>query len=158
MSEDVRLDVEVLATARGAEIIYERLGTDVSEILIREGGRTIIGVNQTHPVTRQRFTIAHELGHLLLHRGRALVVNSATVNLRDGRSSLATDLEEIEANAFAAELLVPRAHVLRFVRELADSGERRVPAVTQELAGRFGVSKLAMEYRLSNLGLLGPTS
>ena len=72
----------------------------------------MIGVNSLHQVHRQRFTMAHECGHLLLHRGKRVYidhtfrVNSrALVNNRDGSSASATDPEEIEAKRFAAELV-----------------------------------------------------
>jgi len=153
-SDVADLDVEALARDNGAEIVRERLGEDVSGLLIREEGRVIIGVNESHPASRQRFTIAHEIGHLLLHAGRPLVVDPVRINLRDSRSSLATDLEEIEANSFAAELLMPRALILRTFREMADAESRSLEQIKRDLAFGFGVSEQAMEYRLANLGLL----
>lgn len=154
VADEVLPDLETIAAAKGAEVLYERMASDVSGMLIRERDRIIIGVNATHPPSRQRFTVAHELGHLLLHPGRPLVVDAVRINLRDSRSSLATDLEEIEANAFAAELLMPRALVLRQFRALADAGTDSVKQAIHDLAYGFGVSDQAMEYRLANLGLL----
>jgi Zn-dependent peptidase ImmA (M78 family) len=155
-ADELLLPVDRVARQLGAEIVFERLGADVSGLLIREEGRLIIGVNERHPEPRQRFTIAHEIGHLVLHRGRPLVVDPVRINLRDSRSSLATDLEEIEANSFAAELLMPRSLVLRHFRSMADTGATSLDRVTRDLAIGFGVSEQAMEYRLSNLGLLRP--
>src|SRR3712207_1001226 len=59
--------VERLARLRGVQVRYEPLEGDLSGMLFREGNRAIIGVNALHPKARQRFTIAHELGHLELH-------------------------------------------------------------------------------------------
>ncbi|WP_301176672.1 ImmA/IrrE family metallo-endopeptidase [Actinomadura geliboluensis] len=42
---------------------------DVSGMLVREPTRTVIGINQGHAATRQRFPVAHEIGHLQLHKG-----------------------------------------------------------------------------------------
>jgi Zn-dependent peptidase ImmA (M78 family) len=57
---------------------------------------------------RQRFTIGHELGHLTLHHGHDLILERLVrLNFRDATSSTANDEEEIEANHFAAELLMP---------------------------------------------------
>ncbi len=57
---------------------------------------------------RQRFTIAHELGHFFLHRASSTVfVDAAPIFFRDESSSNGSQREEIEANAFAAELLMP---------------------------------------------------
>ncbi len=151
------IDVESIARGLGAEVIRERLGGDVSGLLVRQEGRVIIGVNESHAPARQRFTIAHELGHFVLHEGRPLVVDRARINLRDSRSSLATDLEEIEANSFAAELLMPRTQVLRTFRGLADAGAISHERVIRDLAHGFGVSDQAMEYRLVHLGLLRST-
>ncbi|USK87293.1 ImmA/IrrE family metallo-endopeptidase [Peribacillus asahii] len=53
-----------------------------------------ISVNKNHSRQRQRFTIAHELGHFLLHKGTAIHVDrNFRVNFRNGASSQATDLE-----------------------------------------------------------------
>lgn len=103
---------------------------------------------------RQRFTIAHELGHLALHPGKVLIVDpSVRVNLRNEVSSLGTDFEEIQANVFAAELLMPRTLITRLVPELASATSSHENTVTS-LAGLFQVSKEAMSYRLINLGIL----
>lgn len=152
------VDLTAIASTLRAEIVYEGMGNDVSGMLVRERDRIVIGVNADHSENRQRFTVAHELGHLVLHRGRPLVVDAARINLRDRTSSLATDLEEIEANSFAAELLMPRAMVLRDFRKIADAdGAASLQSVKRDLAVGYGVSDLAMEYRLANLGLLRPT-
>src|SRR3954470_4270018 len=71
-------------------------------------GRYIIGINSSHPETRKRFTIAHEMGHLVLHQlDQVHVDKQFLVKLRDDISSQAIDPHEIEANAFAAALLMP---------------------------------------------------
>lgn len=63
------IPVEALAQHVGAEVRYRRFDNDVSGVLLREGDSKFIGVNVEHPKTRKRFTIAHEIGHLLLHPG-----------------------------------------------------------------------------------------
>ena len=93
-----------------------------------------------HP-RRRRFTIAHELGHHFLNHGPAM---------RDSPENLAgqsQDPKEIEANNFAACLLMPES----VVRRLIQTGEVR--SIT-ELANRFDVSEIAMQYRLRNLGII----
>jgi Zn-dependent peptidase ImmA (M78 family) len=151
------VDVMAIAKLLGAEIVQERLGQDVAGLLVRKQDRVVIGINETEPETRQRFTAAHEIGHLVLHKGRPLLVDPVRINLRDSRSSLATDLEEIEANAFAAELLMPRRLVLHQFRSLVDAGTSSLTQIKRDLAHGFGVSEQAMEYRLANLGLLRPS-
>lgn len=152
--------VEEILMRFGIRVRSEPFDGDISGMLYRDadGKRAVIGVNANHSSHRQRFTIAHELGHYLLHRGRPMIVDKTVrVNRRDRTSSMATDREEIEANAFAAELLMPRNLVDRHSRKLlrqhaAISDE----ALVDKMADAFDVSAQAMEYRLVNLGLLSP--
>jgi Zn-dependent peptidase ImmA (M78 family) len=145
--------VEAIAGARSVEVVKQRFPDgDVSGMLLREPEHVVIGVNSAHGVGRQRFTIAHELGHLELHRGRRLILDvPVRVDYRDRTSSLATDREEIEANRFAAALLMPEAMVISAARE-ADA--RVLEDLVPLLAKRFQVSIEAMSYRLINLGLI----
>lgn len=130
-------------------------------MLYRDTDPKIVGVNATHPPARQRFTIAHELGHLLLHKGRPIIVDKTIrlVNTRtddpDPTSSLATRREEIEANGFAAELLMPRDLVLKEANALVKSHETiSDDSFVEDLARRFRVSRQAMEIRLGSMGVL----
>src|SRR5205807_8592593 len=128
----------------------------ISGMLFRDARRKVIGVNSFHAPTRQRFTIAHELGHLLLHETRSMIVDTH-VYRRDEVSSMGTQKEEREANAFAAELLMPADFVERACDEIAGA----LPTITVNqlvgnLASRFQVSQQAMEIRLGNLQILTP--
>ena len=149
----------MVAQALNAEIRREPFADDLSGVLMRQDHRAVIGVNQAHLPERQRFTIAHELGHLELHKGTPVHFDRAVVhvNLRNAISSQAVDREEIEANRFAAELLMPEAFLRRDVDELRANGIADVMDETliAELARRYRVSLQAMTFRLSNLGLTG---
>jgi Zn-dependent peptidase ImmA (M78 family) len=153
---DPPVPVEDVARRLGAELTYEAFDGDVSGMLYREGEgqMPIIGVNSRQAPTRQRFTVAHEIGHLVLHRGQPVFVDSfVRVNWRAGKSGR----DEVEANAFAAELLMPR----NLIEESIDSAQTRHgtllrDALVSELARKFHVSPEAMNYRLSNLGVLDP--
>ena len=147
----LRIDVERIAEHMGAEVVFDRLDREVSGLLYRDGEHVVIGVNASHVDRRQRFTIAHEIGHLALHPGRPLFMDHVRVNYRDAVSSTATDLEEIQANRFAAEILMPKAKVVSEVRRLTSTATP--PSLVAELADTFGVSEQAMEFRLTNLGL-----
>lgn len=145
--------IEDIAMAEGAQIVRQHSSGPESGFALREGGKWIIGINTQTSRRRQRFSVAHELGHLLLHEG-TLIVSSVRIDLRDGVSSLGTDKQEIEANRFAAELLMPR----QLVRSAASakiseqiSGRDELIA---ELAREFDVSNEAMGYRLINLGVI----
>ncbi len=150
--------VEKIAASRGAQLTYTAFEGDVSGILYRESNRVLIGVNSTHAPTRQRFTIAHEIGHLLMHEGRPVVVDRlvrVNINLRDGTSSK----EENEANAFAAELLMPRKLIASEIDRFLQRTRPVVPKeLVDELASTFRVSAEAMSYRLENLGILDPNA
>jgi IrrE N-terminal-like domain len=124
----------------------------VSGLLLRKGGMAVCVVNADQHPNRTRFSIAHELGHFLLHPPEETYVDPRfTANFRGDRASEGSDPCEIEANAFAAELLMPAEWVRGSVRPPLDVFEdERV----RELARQFGVSQQAMTYRLMNLGLL----
>lgn len=118
----------------------------------------MIGLNATHAKTRQRFTIAHEIGHLHLHQGRPMFVDrSVRIDRRDANAALGLDREEIEANSFAAALLMPQEMILAAVTQLSPHrGATGTEETIRRLASRFDVSPQAMEYRLANLGLVVP--
>jgi len=96
-------------------------------------GRAIV-LNGSADAGRRRFTIAHEIGHFVLHAENGGAIHEA------GRG------EEREADAFAAELLMPEHLVREAVREQGLDAIR--------LADRFEVSRQAMQTRLRGLGLL----
>lgn len=154
------IPVESIAKLCGADIRFAPFdgnNGDVSGMLYQDGMRTIIGVNALHARTRQRFTMAHELGHLCLHSADKLHLDrDFRVAWRDEKSSQATDVSEIEANEFAAELLMPAAMLER------DLHGHRVDYEDDEqvskLATRYRVSLQAMVIRLTNLGLIGFTN
>jgi Zn-dependent peptidase ImmA (M78 family) len=153
--QNVPLPVDVTAVAEhvGAQVVEERLDREVSGLLYRDGDQAIIGVNSLHAERRRRFTIAHEIGHLVLHQGRPLVMDHVRVNYRDATSSTATDTEEIQANAFAAELLMPAANMIQDMWGLMKASKMSEAAILSTLADQYDVSEQAMEYRLINLGL-----
>lgn len=95
-----------------------------------------IYVNATHPVTRRRFTIAHEIAHFVMHRH---LIGDGIVDDGLYRSNLSSVIET-EANNFAADILMPW-HLLN---QATSQGIRTVP----ELAAAFKVSKSAISIRL----------
>jgi Zn-dependent peptidase ImmA (M78 family) len=142
--------VDRIAKLAGAEVAYNNFNNEVSGVLIRRGGKSVIGVASEQSKERQRFTIAHELGHLLLHEGEEVHVDKVfKVNFRSPVSSAAVDVEEIEANAFAASLLMPigflRSDLRGVLFDIEDDEQVEV------LAQKYGVSTQAMGYRLMNV-------
>jgi Zn-dependent peptidase ImmA (M78 family) len=100
-----------------------------------------IRVNKYEVPERQRFTLAHEIAHFLLHKSdiRAGVVDSVMY-----RSAL-TSRKEAEANRVAADIVMPMGAVRR---ELLALGGIPTEEVAKELALRFKVSLPAMRVRL----------
>lgn len=144
------IKLEPILERLGVELRQVDVADDISGILIRDGERRIVIVNAKHSDVRQRFTVAHEIAHLVLHRGEEVHVDSAfLVNLRDPRSGTAENIEEVEANAFAANLLMPADWVRRALGEtwldVNDDSE------VARLAETFQVSLQAMLIRLTNL-------
>lgn len=147
--------VEQIAANHGIQVIRSAAEWNESGFLLRDNGRIIIGINGRNSPRRQRFTIAHELGHWQLHEGKPLIVDqSVMVNKRDDVSSQATDREEIQANQFAAELLMPQLYVAAELRRQMNSAIGSREELITNLARAFDVSNDAMGWRLINLGIL----
>lgn len=142
--------VEAIATMLGARIVKYDFNNEVSGILVRRGVDIVIGVAKEQSKTRQRFTIAHEIGHLILHEGEEVHVDKDfRVKLRSQVSSAAIDVDEIEANAFAAALLMPEALLMKDIKKLAIDFDDA--SQIDNLAKRYNVSGQAMTFRLLNL-------
>lgn len=145
------VNVKQLAEGLGIQVVEQHLESDVdiSGFYYRSGEESVIGVNAAHAAVRRRFTIAHELGHAILEKRDGMHIDEA-FRLRDKRSALATDPDEIAANSFAAELLMPLDEVrLR----LGDGVDFTDDTSVRDLARHFGVSQQAMIFRLINLGV-----
>lgn len=153
--KEVPVPVDWLAEAEGAFVVRQRFDGDQSGFVYRDGNQNIIGINSATSPRRQRFTLAHECGHMLLHqKNDGAIMVDREINFRNRTSSLAIDPVEIEANAFAAALLMPEDLIELHVEDVL-----RQPDVTSRerliinLARRFDVSTEAMGYRLINLGI-----
>ena len=135
------------------------LGDEVSGVLVVENGEARIGYNPAEPKVRQRFTLAHELGHYMLHvnnNQNNVFVDGTKVMFRRKESSDYELNRERQANSFAAALLMPKTLI---ERELAENSEIEISSMNEDrliakLASRFSVSQVAMTYRLMNLGYL----
>jgi len=151
-SEDIPVDIEIFAQNLGALVKYAPYEDgELAGMLVRENGKNpMIAVNSAHHPNRRRFTIAHECGHLLLHDREVFIDETLSVTRkRDGVSSLAISTEEIEANQFAAEVLMPRKHLLNDIRNLNLDVEDDTETVN--LAKKYKVSIQAMSYRIFNI-------
>jgi Zn-dependent peptidase ImmA (M78 family) len=151
------VDVLKIAARLGLRVVEAQLGEDVSGALVANPKRAAILVNSEHHDNRKRFTIAHELGHHVLRHqfeegGHVHVDRGNYISLRGKRASEGVDPKEVEANWFAASLLMPTA-LLR--ERAARLGARALhDQHVDQLAEEFEVSTQAMTIRLTNLGLL----
>ena len=145
--------VQKIAENLGLDVRYAPFEGDLSGALVRGDGEAYIGVNSLHHPNRQRFSIAHELGHYMLHKGMKVHVDKDFhVNWRDDDSSKAINRDEIEANRFAAELLMPTRFLVRDIEELKSVNQE----IAHTLAKRYKVSSQAMRIRLGNFGFIVP--
>ncbi len=127
-----------------AIFLNSTLGNNISGILITiEGDKQTekyneIHYNQNHNWYRRRFTIAHEIGHLLLNTS----CDESFLNFDSIKKPI-----EIEANQFAAELLVPLFSIKKDLRE----SSAQIP----DLAWKYIVSQKTMGWKISSCNLLG---
>ena len=145
--------VDRIAKALGIQLRFSPLDDELSGMIYIRKEDTIIGINSLHHPNRQRFTLAHECGHFLFHRAKMAdqvhVDKSFPMLMRDSVSTTGSDEMEIEANYFAAELLIPDVFIRAMVKsDLIDIDE---DAAIDALAKRFKVSQSAMRLRLGNL-------
>lgn len=145
--------VERVAKALGAQLRFSPLDDELSGMVYIKDGTPIVGVNALHHPNRQRFTIAHELGHLQLHRREITkeihVDKGFPMLMRNTVSATGVNDMEIEANLFAAELLMPESFLAASLDgeplDIDDEG------AVSALAKQYRVSASAMRFRLGNL-------
>lgn len=115
-------------------VMHEAHGVTWEGALSSDGsGLAEVWVRADSPHVRRRFTLAHELGHLMLHPTGKKFRDITTGTLMHPR-------EEREANAFAASLLMPRDMVQSLINETEMS--------LSSMASMFAVSQQAMSIRL----------
>ena len=164
-------DLSELLEAQGVRTGAVALPENISGLtLVDDTIGVFVVINATHAAVRRRFSLAHEYGHVLMDRGRALAPSRA-----ENRS----DLLEVRANAFAAEFLMPAEGVEQFVLAFGKGGasrtqiavfdeaeavqvEQRAAPGSQDiqlydvalLAHHFGASRISALYRIKNLRLI----
>lgn len=150
------VDVESLVSGLGYRTVREALGDEITGVLIVAPDGPRFCINRQQSAYRQRFVLAHLLGHVQLgHRlpaGEHVHVDTRFEAYRDERKYTAPERQQFEANVFAATVLMPsrmlRAHIDALPRRpLADED-------IQALAGAFGVTVQGMMIRLQRARLL----
>lgn len=136
-----KLDIEKVILDAGIKIQWDCLESEISGKIERKHNDWTITVNKLHHPNRQRYTLAHEFAHYCLHRNLQNNFQDTTFFRKEGNM----DNLEYEANRLAASILMPEEKV----RDTINKGEIKT---LQEIADAFGVSMIAMKYRLNNLG------
>ena len=147
--------VNEIAAALKVQILKKRHDGPESSFALRDAGRLYVGLNINTSSRRQRVATAHALGHLLMH-DRPIIVCNAVRMTRTDIASVGSGEEEAQANAFAAELLIPPEVVMAVfaARDGQDDAPFPRDEVVAELAKQFDVGSEFMCYRLVGLGLL----
>lgn len=138
------IPVEELVTGCGVRILAWDFDNNIDGLVVQQDAGAVIWVNKGQAPTRQRFTLAHELGHYLLRH-----VDEFHLDLGGDFSPNASGEHpdynwraERAANEFAANLLMPASMLRRASAESAD---------VSALASQFKVSPAAMGFRLKAL-------
>jgi len=133
-----------IAERLGVKVLLSTLPRGTSGQIGQEDGDFVIRINRHEAKHRQRFTLAHELAHFLLHRDRIVAEGgwSENVLLRAPNQPIQI---EYEANRLASDLVIP-SHLL--AQATADYTGPMTSEVIEDLARRFGVSTAAMEIKL----------
>lgn len=130
-----------LAKELGLKVVASTLSPGISGEIRPSPNGYVINVNRHDSSRRQRFTVAHEIAHYLLHRSQ--IGNGISDDVLY-RSSL-SDWREAEANRLAAEILLPRAAIEEKRALLHDLDPE---LIADALATEFEVSEVAMKIRL----------
>jgi IrrE N-terminal-like domain len=133
-----------IANLLGIEVLSSALPSDISgQIRLRPDDDVYeIKINISDPPVRQRFTVAHEIGHFLLHRSE--IDGDGITDTILFRSKL-SDRKETEANKIAAMLLLPWTPVIEWAESVHNSNVG--PALLQDIAAAWKVSALTAGYR-----------
>lgn len=141
---EIPVNLGGLAAELGLEVFQSTLEPKISGLIepsttASSGYR--IKLNRHDPLVRQRFTLAHEIAHFLLHRfeiGRGVIDDTMY------RSNL-SDKKEVEANKLAAQIIMPTASVRAAAEAMSGVAHEQIVG---ELAKRFKVSQEAMRIKL----------
>lgn len=135
---------QVVESVFGADVAIADLGPGFDGLAVSSDEVKLMVVARSNLPTRQRFTIAHELGHLLAGDDQGLVIDKDVYSTEGDRTA-----SERRANAFAAAFLMPEG----LLRDTAGQGGL-TPESFARLACDLGVSPDALAYRLADLQLV----
>lgn len=145
-----RIDVIELANSLGLKV-YTTAEIAVPSFIAydKDNDRYEIFVNSKEKVTRQRFSVAHEIAHFIEHKNK--IVEFGIVG-RQNDFSLSAQ-EENQADNLAANILMPETSVESFLREINVTKDAKIDLnIVQKIANAFEVSIMSAIMRLRGLG------
>lgn len=140
--------VTVCARAFGVDVAVAELPPGVDGFTWQADGFRLVLLSPTDVWTRQRFTLAHELGHIMAEDAQDPVVEG---RIRPGRDRALT---EMRANAFASSLLMPEPQVRDRARQAVDGDDGLSQESFARMVVDFKVSPSAFAARLRQLDLI----
>jgi hypothetical protein len=143
IEEPREIDLEAIAWHLGVVSVRRRELDGCEARIVGKGDRAIISIDPRQMRRRQRFSIGHELGHWIFHRGKSTFCRTEDIGeIGAGRG------DEQSANQFAADLLLPE-YLLRPI-------SRRHPKLTvkivREVADQSDTTQSATVIRMAELG------
>lgn len=134
------LDIDALVNLMGISVVYDDLPKDTSGSLTKTADGWVCQVNKSHHPTRQRFTLAHELGHYILHRNK----HTEFIDHSYYRQTEDSNTMEFEADSFAAHLLMPENDMRYYINNVSSE--------VANIAQHFNVSPSAVRIRAKQIG------
>lgn len=144
--ENAPVDVRALAFDLGIKVVDKDLEDATSGSIEKKDGQYVITVNMNHSENRKRFTIAHELGHFLMHDDiidDGIFDNKLYRSTEGRHNQFISQIHETQANKFAASVLMPKTLIQKLIADGINDAS--------QLASILGVSEHAMRIRLDNL-------
>jgi len=135
--------VGAIAKAFGLIVKSSTLPGNISGEIKETDGQIVIRINRHDVKARQRFTLAHEISHFLLHRD---LIGDGITDDALFRSKLPSAIET-EANSLAADILMP-IHLLNINKK--SKTDLKGEALYESLAQDFEVSLTSLKYQLEN--------
>ena len=144
---DDMVDIADIVRQQNYNVFIDDLDNNISGYVDHENREVVLNKNETPE--RRRFTLAHELGHIILNSNNSIQHRDNILN--NQLDIYANDDKEVEANYFAGCILMPRNVFIREFNSIKGDIDYKI----QKLAYYFGVSKLAVNVRANVLNLIG---
>lgn len=143
INDSTQIPIDLIAAGLGATVVFKPM-TNVDGRIVFGDRKTLITINSSIEYEgKKRFTLAHEIGHHIMHRGDFEIHNDNDSTLEYFQKGH----QETEANEFASELLMPET----LFREVSNEYEFS-PALLRHLSEHFHTSITSVAYRYFRYG------